>query len=74
MRRPPAAAPTPMPAFAPVLSPAVLLLGPWDADCVAADVDVATVPGGRDVDVGLKPLVHVMEPPALVGTICGALG
>lgn len=55
--------PTPIPAFAPVLKPR---LGS-DVACVAVGVAVPGVPGGRLVDVGLKSLIQVIEPPLVVG-------
>lgn len=57
------ALPTPIPAFAPVLKP---LLGSCVA-CVAVGVAVPGVPGGRLVDVGLKSLIQVIDPPVAVG-------
>lgn len=66
-RRSPAAAhPTPMPILAPVLNCPLecTLAAVWAGDVVVGD---AAVPGGRDVDVGLKSLNQVIEPPVLVG-------
>lgn len=59
----------PIPTFPPVLRPSPEC---WDL-CVAVACAVAAVLGGLDVDVGLKLLVHVIDPPALVGTICTLL-
>lgn len=60
-----AAEPMPIPTFAPVPSPVFCDWGLF----VGVAEDVAIVPGGREVDVGSKPLVYLTEPPALVGTI-----
>lgn len=69
MIKPPTAHPTPIPAFAPVLRPGVDSV----VACVAVGVAVPGVPGARLVDVGLKLLIQVMDPPLLVGNTCGVL-
>lgn len=55
---------TPIPAFAPGESP---LCGVDVDDAVS--VESGGLPGARLVDVGLKPLAHVIDPPTLDGTV-----
>lgn len=69
MNKPAIAAPTPIPAFAPVLN---VEFDSVDA-CVAVGSAVPGVPGARLVDVGLKLLVQVIEPPLLVGKTYGVI-
>lgn len=54
---------TPIPALAPVESPLLL------DDVVPLLFGEGGVPGARLVDVGLKPFVHVIDSPAVDGTV-----